>query len=675
VVRRSRISLFAILVVTLMALSTLGVQASVLRPSASQAAPISAASGDTFYVDTGGSNTTGAGSAAKPWKTIQFGVDHLGPGDLLLVNPGTYSGPVTIEIVASAGSPVTIRGNGAGVIINGSGADRDAVFVTYSSYVSVERFKVQNATRAGMRIDNSNHVTARKNTFANNGTWGLFTDFSDDLLIEDNQAYGSIDEHGIYVSNSGDRPIIRGNVVHDNNKNGIHMNGDLSQGGDGIISGAVVENNVIYNNGIEGGSGINMDGVTNSVIRNNLLYNNHASGISLYKTDGAVCSHDDRVLNNTIVNASDGRWAVNIGGAGCTNNKVFNNILYTYHDYRGSITTAASGLSGFQSDYNIVMSRFSTDTGDSVMTLSAWRGMGYDTHSKIASPSQLFVAGGDYHLKVGSPAIDAGTSLADVTCDLEGNSRPIGAHFDAGAYESGSAWPDAAVTLSPIRGTVNTWATATITGFPPSHSLYVRWDGTLLGTFPINSSGQATAKFRIPASPIGVHSVRLSATGVAKVVDYEVVPRIKLIPGVAARGQTVNVSLRGFAAHETVRIRWKRNASWIQVAQVTTSSTGSANVDVKVPTWAPNGAASVRGDGSIGRAQTNAFVVNGGPHSAETTPTPTTKPSPPPTATPTPSPTATVPVETPTAASTVEPLPTETAWPIETQPPEASPVG
>ena len=39
-----------------------------------------------------------------------------------------------------------------------------------------------------------------------------------------------IAEHGIYVSNSGDRPIIRGNLVHDNHANGIHMNGDAQPG-------------------------------------------------------------------------------------------------------------------------------------------------------------------------------------------------------------------------------------------------------------------------------------------------------------------------------------------------------------------------------------------------------------------------------------------------------------
>jgi hypothetical protein len=76
----------------------------------------------------------------------------------------------------------------------------------------------------------------------------------------------SVAEHGIYVGNSGDRPVIRSNHVWGNSGSGIHMNGDLSQGGDGVISGAVVEGNVIHGNGRTGGSGINGDGLQSSRI-------------------------------------------------------------------------------------------------------------------------------------------------------------------------------------------------------------------------------------------------------------------------------------------------------------------------------------------------------------------------------------------------------------------------
>ncbi len=37
------------------------------------------------------------------------------------------------------------------------------------------------------------------------------------LVIEDNEAHDSQIEHGIYVSNSGDRPIIRRNLIYDGN--------------------------------------------------------------------------------------------------------------------------------------------------------------------------------------------------------------------------------------------------------------------------------------------------------------------------------------------------------------------------------------------------------------------------------------------------------------------------
>jgi hypothetical protein len=56
--------------------------------------------------------------------------------------------------------------------------------------------------------------------------------------------------------------------------------------------------------------------------------------------------------------------------------------------------------------------------------------------SFVASPSELFVApGSDYHLRLGSPAIDSGETRGEVPEDLEGNPRPSGPAFDVGAYE------------------------------------------------------------------------------------------------------------------------------------------------------------------------------------------------------------------------------------------------
>ncbi len=71
---------------------------------------------------------------------------------------------------------------------------------------------------------------------------------------------------------------------------------------------------------------------------------------------------------------------------------------------------------------------FTTDDEATIITLADWRALGYDAHCILATPAELFVdaAAGDYRLKAGSPAIDAGVALADVTADITGLARPSG---------------------------------------------------------------------------------------------------------------------------------------------------------------------------------------------------------------------------------------------------------
>jgi parallel beta-helix repeat protein len=287
------------------------------------------------------------------------------------------------------------------------------------------------------------HVTIRNVHSYSNGYWGILTGFVNDVLIEDNVTSGSAVEHGIYVSNSGDRPVIRNNTVFDNRGNGIHMNGDESLGGDGIISNAIVSGNVIYSNAKlnaqgqpGGGGGINMDGVQNSRIENNLLYNNHASGISLYRIDGGASASGNVVANNTVYQASDARWALNIQ-QGSTNNTVRNNVLISNSGSRGAIDISSDSLSGFTSDYNTVISRFTTNGGGTHQTLAQWRvSTGQDVHSLVATADQLFVnPTNDFHLLSTAPAINAGTATQAPAVDLDGQPRPNGGAFDIGAYE------------------------------------------------------------------------------------------------------------------------------------------------------------------------------------------------------------------------------------------------
>ena len=213
------------------------------------------------------------------------------------------------------------------------------------------------------------------------------------------------------------------------------MNGDLSQGGDGIISGAIIANNVVFENGKGGGSGINCDGVRDSKFQNNLLYNNHASGLSLYRVDGAGGSTGNFVINNTIIQAANARPAINFTG-GSAKNTVANNILF--HTESGeSINVSADSMPGFRSDNNVVNGRFSADDGERLMGLPQWRAAtGLDKRSRESTPEEVFVnpLSRDYHLRAGSPAIDAGDAAIAPTTDIDGKDRPARTHSDAGAY-------------------------------------------------------------------------------------------------------------------------------------------------------------------------------------------------------------------------------------------------
>ncbi len=395
----------------------------------------------TFHVSVTGNDANNGLSAATAFATIQHGADVAAAGDSVLVHPGGYQGFAAMDNSGTSGAPIVfLAEDGVNITSPCAYNDQDGINVENVSWVVVEGFTVNDMPRTGIRNVVSDHVTIRYNSCNSNYKWGILCGFAEHTIIENNSCSGSEDEHGIYFSNSADDPIIRYNHCFDNNANGIHMNGDVSLGGDGIISNAQVYGNVIHGNGVAGGSGINCDGVINSAIFNNLLYDNHASGVSLYQIDGGAPSTENKVYNNTIINAADARWCVNITD-GCTGNQVLNNILINEHPFRGSIVVAEDALDGFVSDYNLVVERLSPDGDATILDLAGWQGLGYDAHSQAADPqSVLFTAPltGDFHaLNASAQMVDAGTAAVNdvVTVDLDGQARPLGAGYDIGCYE------------------------------------------------------------------------------------------------------------------------------------------------------------------------------------------------------------------------------------------------
>lgn len=398
----------------------------------------------TFHVATTGSDANDGSTLATAWATLQHAADLATTGDSVVVHGGAYQGFSSMDHSGTAADPIVFTASTFAVLINVPCAynNLDGINVENVAWVVIEGFHVNGMPRAGIRTAVSDHVTLRNNVCDANGKWGIFTGFAEHVLIEHNSCTNSQDEHGIYVSNSADAPIVRYNELYGNAANGLHMNGDASMGGDGVISDALVYGNTIHGNGTAGGSGINCDGVVNASIFNNLLYDNHASGISLYRIDGGAPSTGNKVYNNTVINAEDARWCVNIT-EDCTGNALLNNILINQHPWRGSIVIASSALTGFVSDHNLLVNSLSPDGDATILDLAGWQALGHDANSMVADPQAVLFSDpiGGHFEPVGPAAqmVDAGTAAvaAIVAEDLDGLPRPQGAGFDIGCYELG----------------------------------------------------------------------------------------------------------------------------------------------------------------------------------------------------------------------------------------------
>src|SRR5262249_51911397 len=106
--------------------------------------------------------------------------------------------------------------------------------------------------------------------------------------------------------------------------------------------------------------------------------------------------------------------------------KIYNNTVYH------------NGQAGFQN-----LSDSSNNATNNIFYLNgtaAISGSTSGSQNLTTNPSFVNAAAGDFHLQAGSPAIDAGMTVSEVTTDRDKMPRPQGARFDIGAYEyTGSA--------------------------------------------------------------------------------------------------------------------------------------------------------------------------------------------------------------------------------------------
>jgi len=401
-------------------------------------------------------------SGNQEYGTIQGAVNAAQPGDTVLVFDGTYQG-FQVHNSGTSAAPITIMAAGSSAIISSPTSTSDGIYLSDVDYVTIQGFRIQNmpqrciSARDAQPTAPMHGIIVRGNTCLNAGREGFYLSEITNSLVDNNTISGvgmdGVDRgHGIYLANAGsDGTTIRANRIsgmHSPDSAGIHMNGDLSVGGDGIISNVTIESNVVFDGNQ---NGLSMDGVHDSTVRNNLIYDMARNGARAFQEDGASGPQNLRFINNTFI-ANDG-WAIKLsedrGG-----HVIFNNILLANGSNGGAVSVGSSNVT---SDYNAAVNRFSRDNDSSTISLDAWKSGGDDTHSFVSTSSALFVnaASDNYHRKDGGPAVDAGVPTLNSTSapatDLEGVPRPRGSGFDLGAYETSAGGAQTTAPAPPTN--------------------------------------------------------------------------------------------------------------------------------------------------------------------------------------------------------------------------------
>jgi parallel beta-helix repeat protein len=412
--------------------------------------------GPAYYVapPADGGNDGNPGTSEQPWATLQHAADTVVAGDTVVVRPGSYVG-FMLQSSGAPGAPITFSGLPGAVINERNDTTPDGINLENWGdggagaihHIVIEGLSVTGTDRAGIRFvggeeEHAHHITVRNCESYDNQVWGILSGHADDVLVEDCVLHDNHEQHGVYLSNSSDRCTTRGNIIYGNDDCGIHHNGDVSLGGDGVMSNCLIENNIIYNNGFgDGGSAINCDGVQDSIIRNNLVFGNGASGISLYMIDAGEPATGNTVVNNTIVMpGGNARWCLNVQNDSGAGLKVYNNIFFNYHSFRGAIDINDASLPGFESDYNVVIARFVINDGNQ-LDLGEWRSAtGQDMHSIEADPASVLAdplgtAPADFLPLVTGAAYNAALPSQAPPLDLTGTARPQGSGIEIGCYE------------------------------------------------------------------------------------------------------------------------------------------------------------------------------------------------------------------------------------------------
>lgn len=389
-----------------------------------------------IFISPTGNNSTGNGTQANPYQTINRALQGVQPGDAIRMLPGTYAGGTSIgNLAGTSNAPIWLGGvpGQARPLINGG---ETAIQLSRVRYVIVENIEVNGATVNGINCDdgvdyvNSNatrHVVFRNLSIHDIGTGGN----NDGLKLSGVNDYFVLDCEFARMSAGGS------GIDHVGCHGGIIARNKFTDAGSDAIQckGGSEDIEIRWNTFTNGGArAINIGGSTGfpyfrpPLNTNALNYEARNIRVMANLFRGAdtpvafVGAVDSLVANNTIVQPT--RWLLRIlqetvssGGytfQPCRQNRFVNNLVYfdrsqiNTHLNIGANTDAAS----FHFANNLWYAFDAPARSQPTLPAPETNGI-YGLNPQFRNASE-----GDFSLSPASPAAGKGVNLPGVLADL-----------------------------------------------------------------------------------------------------------------------------------------------------------------------------------------------------------------------------------------------------------------